>query len=104
MNDKEPKLTLDEAKAVVSTKTAPRVTQESIEAKIESVRYIRDSTLTICIITMFNGWKTTGVSAPASASNYDQDVGDRYAYDNAFKPLWQLEGYLLRHQLSEQGK
>jgi hypothetical protein len=97
----QPSLTLDEAKAVVSTKTAPRVTEESITSKIVNVQYLRDGTVTICIITMRNGWKSTGVSAPASAANFDPDVGDRYAYDNAFKPLWQLEGYLLRQQLFE---
>jgi hypothetical protein len=43
--------------------------------------------------------KSTGFSAPASPENYDEEVGKRYAYDNAFKPLWQLEGYLLREQL-----
>lgn len=98
----EPSLTLEQAKAVVSTKTAPRVTEESIRNKIASVEYIVKDQLTICIITMANGWKTTGVSAPASAANFDPEVGKRYAYDNAFKPLWQLEGYLLRQHLHEQ--
>ena len=58
--------------------------------------------LTICIITMKNGFHVTGVSAPASLANYDEQVGNRYAYDNAFKQLWQLEGYLLREKLSQQ--
>ena len=49
---------------------------------------------------MKNGWVSTGFSAPADARNFDAKVGDRYAYDNAFKPLWQLEGYLLREALS----
>lgn len=99
-----PKLTLDEAKGVVAGKTAPRVTQESIEAQIESTRYLHEGGLTICIITMMNGWMSTGVSAPASMANYDKDVGERYSYDNAFKPLWQLEGYLLREKLSNHRK
>lgn len=100
----EPKLTLDEAKAVVATKTAPRVTEESIKAKIERVVYQTigpDGQGTLCIIYMKNGWMSTGFSAPAHASNYDPEVGMRYAYDNAFKPLWQLEGYLLRERLHE---
>lgn len=95
----EPALSLEEAKAVVATKTAPRVTEQSIKDKIVDVQYLHEGTLTICIITMWNGWKSTGVSAPASAANYDPAVGERYAYDNAFKPLWQLEGYLLREML-----
>ncbi len=97
----EPALSLDEAKAVVATKTAPRVTEESIKAKIEEAEYIiNGNLLTICIITMKNGFMVHGGSAPASPSNFDAEVGKRYAYDNAFKQLWQLEGYLLREKLS----
>lgn len=97
----EPNLTHDEAKAVVATKTAPRVTEESIKARIKDVKYEYREQLTICIIIMVNGFMVVGVSAPASPANYDQKVGDRYAYDNAFKQLWQLEGYLLREKLSQ---
>ena len=98
----QPSLTLDEAKAVVATKIHPRVTEESITARIASVEFetLRE-TATLCIITMKNGWISTGFSAPADARNFDPEVGKRYAYDNAFKPLWQLEGYLLRQRLSE---
>lgn len=97
----EPNMTLDEAKALVATKIHPRVTEESIKAKIAVVRYvIVEETGTLCIITMKNGWMSTGFSAPADVRNFDPEVGKRYAYDNAFKPLWQLEGYLLREQLS----
>jgi hypothetical protein len=97
----EPDLTLDQAKAIVATKTAPRVTEESIKAKIAHTAFIRNEQLTIAIITMKNGFMVHGVSAPASPQNYDPQVGERYAYDNAFKQLWQLEGYLLREKLSQ---
>jgi hypothetical protein len=101
----EPKLSLNEAKAVVATKTAPRVTEESIKAKIASVGYHPILPLgTLCVITMKNGWIATGFSAPASVENFDAEVGKRYAYDNAFKSLWQLEGYLLRETLSNSNK
>ena len=95
-----PSLSTVSAQIVVGSKKAPRVTQEDIEAKIQNVEYVKHSQMTIAIITMFNGFMVTGVSAPASASNFDADVGKRYAYDNAFKQLWQLEGYLLREKLS----
>lgn len=97
----EPLLTLEEAKAVVETKTAPRVTEQSIKDRIKTVDYMLNvNNLTICIITMVNGFMVHGVSAPASPANFDAEVGKRYAYDNAFKQLWQLEGYLLREKLS----
>lgn len=97
----EPLLSLEQAKAVVASKTAPKVTEDSIKERISKVEYVNPTpTSTLCIITMVNGWISTGFSAPASAENYDAEVGKRYAYDNAFKPLWQLEGYRLRDQLS----
>ena len=97
----EPDLSLEQAKEAVSTKTAPRVTEQSIKNKIANVQFQRSDVLTICIITMQNGFHLVGTSAPASPTNYDQAVGERYAYDNAFKQLWPLEGYLLREQLSK---
>lgn len=97
----EPSLSLAAAQALVETKTAPRVTKESIEQKIGSVRYIQeaDTGLTICIITMKNGFMVNDISAPASLANFDAEVGKRYAYENAFKKIWPFEAYLLREQL-----
>ena len=98
----EPNLTLDQAKAVVATKVHPRVTEESIKSKIMDVSYVDGpKLLTICIITMMNGFMILGKSAPADARNFDADVGKRYAYDDAFKQIWQFEGYLLRERMSE---
>jgi hypothetical protein len=101
----EPSLTLDQAKAVLATKTAPRVTEESIKDKIDSVSYERPFAacpqLTVCAIMMTNGFVVLGKSAPASPANFDQEVGRRYAFDDAFKQLWAFEGYLLRQRLAE---
>lgn len=96
----EPALSLGETQAIVETKTAPRVTEASIKAKIADVEYFRVRHLTICIITLRNGFFVEGHSAPAAPENYDQQIGERYAYDNAFRQLWPLEGYLLREQLA----
>ena len=99
MSEGAPALSLAEAEGVVATKTAPRVTKESIEAKIASVEYLRHGLLTICVITMRNGWKQAGQTASASPENHDYEVAKRYAYENAFRPIWELEGYLLREKL-----
>ncbi len=96
----EPELSLDEAKAIVETKTAPRVTEAGIKDKIDKAEYVMHDQLTICILTMTNGFMVQGVSAPASPENFDAEVGKRYAFDNAFKQLWPLEGYLLREKLA----
>lgn len=100
MPNETPKLTIEEALAIIAAKTAPKVTKESIEAKIEGVSYLQHDHLTICVITMKNGFMALGKSAPASASNFDKEVGQRLAYDDAFRSLWAFEGYLLREILS----
>lgn len=105
----EPTITLDEAKAIVATKTAPRVTEDSIRAKIFRVDYHKappynlggEGLGVMCYITLLNGFVVYGYSAPASPENFDVEVGRRYAYDNAFKQLWQFEGYLLRETLQQ---
>lgn len=99
-----PDMSLEQAKAEVATKKLPRVTEDSIKARIADVVYLNHNHLTICIITMQNGFMVHGVSAPASVGNYDAEVGKRYAYENAFRQLWQLEGYLLRDALHQEGR
>ena len=96
----EPEITLAEAKQIVSEKTHRKVTEKSIKARINQVSYIYDGTTTICMIVMKNGFKVLGHSTPADPRNYDAAVGRRYAYENAFRQLWQLEGYLLVEYLS----
>ena len=96
----EPSLTTDGAASKVAAESvAPRVTEESIRAKIDCVQYIVHETMTICIITMRSGFKVTGTAAPASPANFKSDVGQRYAYDKAFRQLWEFEGYLLCESL-----
>lgn len=97
----EPEITLDEAKAIVATKTLPRVTAEQIKDKIAVVTFMRPNEiryLTICIITMENGFHFIGKAAPVSPLNFDEKVGERYAYDDAFRQIWSHEGYLLLDQ------
>ena len=87
--------------AIVASHTAPRVTEQSIKDRIESVTYhiVPDTTLTLAIITMVNGFSVRGESACVSPENFDKMVGEHYAYEDAFKKLWQLEAYLLKEKL-----
>jgi hypothetical protein len=56
--------------------------------------------LTVCILVMSNGFTVIGKSAPASPENFDQEKGERFAYEDAIKQLWPLEGYALREKLA----
>lgn len=56
--------------------------------------------LTICLLQMRNGLTIIGKSAPASPENFDPDKGQTFAYEDAIRQLWPLEGYALRERLS----
>jgi hypothetical protein len=82
-----------------------RVTRESIAAKITKVDYHRipGTTLTLCVLTMENGFTATGESACADPANFNKEIGESFAYEQAFEKLWPLEGYLLKQRMHEAG-
>lgn len=45
---------------------------------------------TVCILTTKAGFTVIGHSAPASPDNFNKDLGQRLAYENAFRQLWPL--------------
>lgn len=93
-------LEVDEA-ASAAVAIAPRVTLESMEAKVASENYtVVDGVLTICTLKMRNGFYLIGESAPASPENFNADLGRKFARENAIRQLWKLEGYALRERLS----
>lgn len=85
---------------------APRITPEQIDAKIAEEYYHvpPGTTLTICMLTLRNGFVVTGESAAASPANFDAAIGKRIARENARAKIWALEGYLLRERLASGGK
>lgn len=82
-------------------KTAPRLTPERINATIVSEQFhvFDGTTLTVCVLTLKNGFTVTGESAAVSVDNFDREIGQRIARDNARNKIWSLEGYLLRQNL-----
>ena len=81
---------------------APRLTPDLIESKIVKEEYhLLTEVLTVCVLTLENGFTVTGESACASPANYNKEIGDRIARDNAKEKIWILEGYLLKQKLFE---
>jgi exopolyphosphatase/pppGpp-phosphohydrolase len=91
-----------EAELKLKGLNAPRLTPALIDAVIVSEAYhvFPGTTLTICALTLRNGFIVTGESAAASPENFDEAIGRRIARDNARGKIWALEGYLLRQRLS----
>ena len=102
--------------------TAPRITPADLEANIVSEHYFtayggakygritrdepQDSEalklLTFCVLVLRNGFTVTGESACASPENFDAEVGQKIARQNAVERVWPLMGYELRSKLSKE--
>jgi hypothetical protein len=81
---------------LLTASPAERVTKEYIESRIENSVFNRlHPTVTICSIYLDNGYSVRGESACVNPENYNQEIGERIAYDNAFDKLWALFGFLL---------
>lgn len=59
------------------------------------------SLLTFCVLVLRNGFTVTGESACASPENFNAEIGNKIARQNARDKIWPLEGYLLRSRLAE---
>lgn len=81
---------------------APRLTPQHIDDQIvgEAFYVFPGTTLTVCALTLRNGFQVTGESAAASPENFDKAIGQRIARDSARAKIWALEGYLLRTKLA----
>ena len=86
----------DQLDTALNASPAPRVTKEYMESRITEKTFTRFSdTVTVCQITLDNGYSVRGESACVNSANYNQEIGERIAYDNAFNKLWPLFGFLL---------
>ena len=83
---------------------APRLTPADIDAAIVGTAFhvFPGTTVTVCCLTLVNGFNTIGYSAAASVENFDIEVGQKIAFENARQHIWLLEGYLLKQRLFQQ--
>lgn len=81
----------------------PRILPADVEAAIKSQTFMVDGTLTICVLTLQNGFKVTGESACADPANFNQAKGEELARKAACEKIWPLLGYALRDRLHNQG-
>jgi len=81
---------------------APRLSPAHIDDQIvaEAFYVFPGTTLTVCALTLRNGFHVVGESAAASPENFDAEIGKKISRDNARSKIWALEGYLLRSKLS----
>lgn len=83
--------------------TAPRVMPADLEAEVlaEQFHVFPGTMLTVCCLTLRNGFTVTGESACASPENFDSALGQKIARQKAIEKLWPLLGFRLRDRLSK---
>lgn len=104
---------------IAAVSTAPRVTPADIDANIVSEWYMNVGEampedefqppvpsyhplrqLTLCVLVLKNGFTVTGESACASPDNFNAEIGERIARENAVSKIWPLMGYALKENLA----
>ena len=96
---------------------APKITLDDIETNIVSEHYFTAADgvlgaskkarsndplglLTFCVLVLRNGFTVTGESACVSPENFDAEIGQKIARQNAVQKIWPLMGYELKSQLA----
>lgn len=108
-------------KEVAEVSTAPRITREIMEAEIE-IRYfvrgddavcVQDDTavtfgavgrlrcMTLCFVVLRSGFIVVGKSACASPENYNKEIGEKIAYEDAIRQMWEPFGFYLKQKLAD---
>lgn len=85
--------------------SAPRLTLADIESKIVKTHFhiVPETTTTICTLVLQNGFTVVGKSACVSAANFDKQIGEDIARNDALDKVWELEGYLLKQREFDKG-
>lgn len=79
-------------------KISPEMLDDEIIA--EDYHVFPGTCLTVCALTLKNGFVVTGESACAVPENFDSEIGKNVARANAREKIWPLLGFRLRDQLA----
>ena len=86
----------EELKAALDKSPAERVTMDYMRSRIKETTFMRFSeTVTVCQITLDNGYSVRGESACVHRENYNKEIGETISEQNALDKLWPLFGFLL---------
>ena len=90
------------AMALVAALPERKLTKEFLESEIDKVEYNRfGETNTHCTITTKSGFTFTGESACVDPNNYNKELGEKYAYENAFEKMWMPYWFWLHKALAD---
>lgn len=86
-------------------KGAVFVNESKLKASIAKVDFMvhPGSQLTICVVTLLNGYTVTGESACADPKMFNEEIGQKFAFAAAERKIWPMLGYALKEELYKAG-
>ena len=81
-----------------------RVTLDALKENIakEDFHVFPGSQLTVCVLTLQNGFTVTGESACADPAMFNAEIGQKIARENAERKIWPLMGYALKEEMMKE--
>nr|WP_312275372.1 Gp49 family protein [Moraxella sp. CTOTU46711] len=96
------KLGVISAMALAAALPERKLTKDFLESEIGNVEYVRiGEKTTHCTITTKSGFTFTGESACVDPNNFDQKIGEKFAYEQAFEKMWMPYGFWLHKALAD---
>lgn len=97
-------MTLGVISAVGLLATLPdrKLTKEFLESEIKEKHFTRiGDRITHCRIVTHSGFEFTGESAVVDAKNFDEKLGEQYAYEQALNGMWLPYSFWLHKAMPE---
>ena len=78
-----------------------RVTEEMIKEQIvdKTFTILPSGKTIVCELTLKNGFSVRGEASVVDKENFDQVIGEKISYDDAFNKIWPLLGYEMQTKL-----
>lgn len=88
--------------AKLDKQTAPKIWPADVDGAIADTAYhlFPSTLLTVCVLTLKNGFTVTGESACADKGNFNAEMGRTIAHRNARDKIWAYLGFQLRTKLA----
>ena len=96
------KLGIITAMALAAALPERKLTKEFLESEVKEKHFTRiGDRLTHCRIVTHSGFEFTGESAVVDAKNFDEKLGEQYAYEQALDGMWLPYGFWLHKALAD---
>lgn len=73
-----------------------KLTLEELKSHIKNEQYhvFADTNMTVCCLTLDNEFSVIGYSSCIDKENFDKEIGEKVAKENAIDKLWDLYAFL----------